>query len=48
MNSTNGPAAPILEVDNLTVGFGGGAGIIRAVEDVTLDVHAGEILRARR
>ncbi len=43
MNSTNGTAAPILEIDNLTVGFGGGAGMIRAVEDVSLDVHAGEI-----
>ncbi len=43
MSSTNGRGDPILVVDNLSVAFGSGAGAIRAVADVTLDVHAGEI-----
>lgn len=53
MNSSNGVAdpvrpdpkrpEPILVVDNLTVAFGKGTGAIRAVAEVSLDVHAGEI-----
>jgi peptide/nickel transport system ATP-binding protein len=33
----------LLEVDNLTVAFGDGPGSVKAVEDVSLDVKAGEI-----
>ncbi len=36
-------AETILEVDDLTVTFGRGRGSVRAVENVTLDVHAGDI-----
>ena len=36
-------ARPILEVDKLTVTFGEGTGSVRAVDEVSLAVHAGDI-----
>lgn len=36
-------SAPLLVVDNLTIEFGHGSGAVRAVEDVSLTVRAGEI-----
>ena len=35
---------PLLEVRGLSVSFAGEEGLVRAVDDVSLDVHAGEVL----
>jgi oligopeptide/dipeptide ABC transporter ATP-binding protein len=35
---------PLLKVDNLTVGFPSKAGVVRAVTDVSFELHAGEVL----
>ncbi|TDD19354.1 ABC transporter ATP-binding protein [Kribbella turkmenica] len=43
MNSVNTDDQTLLEIDDLTVAFGDGAGSVRAVENVSLSVAAGEI-----
>ncbi|SDS91656.1 ABC transporter ATP-binding protein [Microlunatus soli] len=41
--ATTAVGEPLLEIKNLTVAFGEGPGSVRAVEDVSLTVNAGEI-----
>ncbi len=43
MTTFNDDDQPLLEVDDLTVAFGDGPGSVRAVENVSLSVDAGEI-----